>query len=110
MYSLNYLKEIGKGNDVFVQSVISLFLKDSPKSFSLINEAIQQKDFKSLKLHAHKLKSSLRALGADDMAEICAAIEIEALAENIENAVILREKLESGLKELTKSLNAYTGK
>jgi HPt (histidine-containing phosphotransfer) domain-containing protein len=110
VFNLDYLREISSDNDAFVNSIISLFLKDLPHSISLINDAIKEKDFKSLKLHAHKLKSSLRALGANNIAEICAAIEAEALAENSNNAIALKEKLETLLEDLTKSLYACIGK
>lgn len=109
-YNLEYLQEIGSGNIAFVKSVIELFLKESPENISNLNNAVNGKDYAAAKQHAHKLKSSLRALGAEVPATISAEIEAAALAKNNDALKALINKLNPALQELTNSLNAYIAK
>lgn len=107
LFRLDYLKEIGSGNADFIKSIIEMYIEDAPKNLSAIKDALQIKDYKAVKLHAHKLKSSSRALHAEVLALIAADIEVVALNNNDVEIAALINKLEQPLQDLTKALLAH---
>ena len=63
-----------------LQELIDLFLADTPRQISAIKEAVALDNSRQLKSAAHSLKGSARNLGAQRLADICAALE--ALGQN----------------------------
>ncbi len=106
-FQLDYLKEIGSGNVDFIRSIIEMYIEDAPKNLSAIKNSLQAKDYKAVKLYAHKLKSSSRTLHAESLALIAADIEMAALNNNDAEIAALINKLEQPLQDLTKALLAH---
>jgi HPt (histidine-containing phosphotransfer) domain-containing protein len=107
LFQLDYLKEIGSGSDDFIRSIIEMYIEDAPKSLRAIKKSLEEKNYQTIKLYAHKLKSSSRTLHAESLAVIAADIEVAALNNNDAEIASLINKLEQPLQELTKALLAH---
>ena len=106
-FNLDYLNEIGSGNNEFIKSVINLFLESTPVQMNNLALGIQDKNFVVIKANAHKLKSSFRAVGAEKSADIVADIEAASMDNNIAIINDVFRELEINFKELTNSLSQH---
>lgn len=79
--SLDYLKELSKGNSGFVQEMIRIFLTENPKELTELATAIHNKDFTAIRQVAHRMQSSLPFVGVNKVIEQD-VMEIERLGEN----------------------------
>lgn len=55
---LNYLHELSDNNKEFEKEVIELFLQQAPQQLEELDKAVNNKDYPTIKMIAHKLKSS----------------------------------------------------
>jgi HPt (histidine-containing phosphotransfer) domain-containing protein len=55
--------------------LVALFLRQTPIEIANLAEAIEAADAERMKLVAHKVKGSCRAVGASRMAIVCEALE-----------------------------------
>lgn len=63
-------------NDVdILGSILDMFLIEVPQDYLILKDSIENNDFDAARLQAHKVKSSYRTLGIDDMARILQEIE-----------------------------------
>lgn len=75
-------------NDVdILTSILDMFLIEVPQDYLILKSSIENGDFKVAGLQAHKVKSSYRTLGIDDMASILQEIENCAKTETDLNAI-----------------------
>ena len=98
------LNDSFSGCQEIFEQVIQIFLNESPQSIVKIDKALAQKDFKELAFWSHKLKSSGRALGAEDFADICQKIEFQSKGEEFEGLEFLVEKLKKELETCHRDL------
>jgi len=75
-FNLDYLNEIFNGNRKSVTEVITLFVEELPVAKEKLNAAIRSKNSNETKKAAHKIKSSLRAIGSHELAGLAANIEV----------------------------------
>jgi HPt (histidine-containing phosphotransfer) domain-containing protein len=81
LIDLSYLTELSKGNKLFVNEMIGLFLSENPEELKSLELGIAEKNFHNIKMAAHKLRSSIPFVGLDKIIENDVS-EIEALAAN----------------------------
>jgi HPt (histidine-containing phosphotransfer) domain-containing protein len=84
-----------------------LFESEAPKIFASMKQSLLIGDLISLSNHAHKFKSSCHNLGADEMAEICKKIELNARQELKLDYEKMIKKLEESFPEIIKELRTY---
>jgi HPt (histidine-containing phosphotransfer) domain-containing protein len=73
------LRELEKDdNEGVVESLYALFQKNAEKSFAAIEAGIAIRDFGMIGAAAHSLRSSSLNLGAVELVEACAEIEMRA--------------------------------
>jgi len=77
IYSLDKLNELADGDEEFIHSVVSVFLDEVPEDLSLLEIAINQKNYPSIYQLAHKIKPNVDLLGMEQTR--AAALEIENL-------------------------------
>lgn len=70
-----YLFEISDGDKTVIKELIEIFLVQIKEFKEEMPQAIKKKDFKHVKLLAHKFKSSLRTFGLKTIAEEMEKIE-----------------------------------
>ena len=76
---LSYLENIRvlqeKSGVNLIETVLTIYLNDSPRIITNLHEAVAAADPDSLKRHAHFFKSSNATIGATKLAELCAKME-----------------------------------
>lgn len=72
---LSFLKKTFGNDTETIQSVLQIFIEDTPKDYELLKQYIYIKDQKLIKETAHKLKSSFKTLGLQKESELLQHIE-----------------------------------
>ena len=57
------------------ENLLNIFVEDSPNTFKQLQKSIRDLDFKQIVAHAHKLKSSTRAIGAKEITDVLQTYE-----------------------------------
>ena len=91
----NLISMVGDEAKVFLQNLIDTYVDDSPRLLHAMERAIIQNDASGLEHSAHTLKSSSKALGANDLSDLCAKLENMGRAQQIENASKLLQVLQA---------------
>jgi HPt (histidine-containing phosphotransfer) domain-containing protein len=105
-YNFDYLNNIFNGNTKEIASVVTLFLQQLPEAMRQLEQAKELREPEKLRRAAHKIKSSLRAIGADALGNLAARIEIQS--DNDEKIIdSLCEQLLNELPILEKQLKQY---
>lgn len=73
--ALTDLRESFQNDADILSSILDMFLIEVPQDYLILKNCIENKDFKAARLQAHKVKSSYKTLGIDDMARILQEIE-----------------------------------
>ena len=78
---LTYLKELSNGKVEFEKEMIQMFLEEIPGEILNLEHGIKAKDYETVKLTTHKLKSTLPFVGLNFIVgkEV---LEMEALAKS----------------------------
>lgn len=63
--NLDYLSEIAKGDTVFIQEMISIFLEENPIEVKNLEKAIEEQHFENIKATSHHMKSTIPFVGID---------------------------------------------
>ena len=85
-YNLDKVKELAEGDEDFVQSVIGVFVEETPDDLNDLKEAVQNKIFDNIYQSAHKIKSNVALFSMDEAKDLILKIEAEAKGEkNIDN-------------------------
>ena len=74
--NLSFLDEISDGSTEFMIETIDMFLVNTPVALQTISEAINDKDWPTVNIAAHKLKPNLGFFGMSVCQEIMQEIEI----------------------------------
>ncbi|MEP0868261.1 response regulator [Trichocoleus desertorum AS-A10] len=95
---LDRFQRITRGNGVFQQQVLQLFLQDTRKNVSLAKAAVLAQDFKTLEHKAHQIKGASANVGVK---------VIQNLAERMEKQIQQRswEEITTGITEIEQALN-----
>ena len=71
------------GNDIAAQlAILQKFATHTERIVEDFEMACRQRDAEKVSFHTHKLKSSARTVGADNLADICFALEVAGRNEN----------------------------
>jgi len=92
------------GGDVAVGSVISMYLEKLPAESSGLHDYAESGDLASLGENAHRLKSSTAMLGASHLADILAAVETAAKADDADSAVRRLGEFDTERKKVERDL------
>ena len=98
--NLNYLIEACGSDKEALKELITLFVNETPKNIENIKNSIANADWNSVKITAHKLKSSYKIFGLTELSDNFSKIEKYSQnqsdydkAENIFNSSILFSNL-----------------
>jgi PAS domain S-box-containing protein len=103
---LQQLRELqDEGEPSIIVKMIDIMFDQAPLSFKKIHNAANKKDFSTIRMAAHVLKSSSATLGANGLSEICKRIEEnserpELVMERLVEAKKAFKKVESALKHI----------
>lgn len=103
----SYLMELSVGNDDFKNEMIGLFINKIPTEVRLLEKAIAEKDYKSIKEITHNMRSSLLLFGLVDQAAYLDQIEKEATQLQLNIGTINGfDKVKQKISDTIESLNA----
>jgi HPt (histidine-containing phosphotransfer) domain-containing protein len=98
---LNSLAEAqGDEEPDLVVELIDLFLADAPRRVAVMREALANSDEALLERAAHALKGSSSTLGAVQVADTCAELELSARAVSLPHAAVVLDRLHQELTSL----------
>jgi CheY-like chemotaxis protein/HPt (histidine-containing phosphotransfer) domain-containing protein len=107
LFNLDHLIKISRGNQVFIQKMITLFINQIPDSIDKIQKAYELKDFEILKTTAHKIKPIIDNLGIAELHDDIRTIELLAHEQNDESELpLLIEKVCFTLNETIEQLKS----
>ena len=89
-----YIDLLGAESKEFILDIVDTFLDDSPKQFAQLDQSIATQDSVTFHRAAHTLKSSLKIIGAVEMADACLKLENIGASGKLENV----EKILTDLK------------
>lgn len=95
------LKAIFGDDDATVDEILKDFLQPSADNVDEIMTAFKAKDAEGVGKAAHKLKSSSRSVGANDLADICAILEEAGKSENWPEIDVNAPKLPTAMKTVS---------
>lgn len=78
---MDYFNQISRSNNKIARDIKSLFLSEVPKELTLLGEAIQRKDYKTIRTATIRLRSSLSFVGLDDVMPLIKTIEEKSASE-----------------------------
>ncbi|MEO8484473.1 MAG: response regulator, partial [Acidobacteriota bacterium] len=94
------------GDDALAQQVTEAFLLDCPVQMRLIKAAVDGDDTVALRAAAHALKGSAANVGARQLSEACAALELRAGGGHIDHADAAWLRLDRAADECLSALTA----
>lgn len=74
------------GDESLLNEMVAMFLVESPKLLSRLEQALSQRDESKVELAAHSLRGQLQYLGARDVAEAAEKVEAAGRARKIDGA------------------------
>jgi HPt (histidine-containing phosphotransfer) domain-containing protein len=100
IYTLDKLNELSGGDQDFINSIISVFVDETPQDLSDLKLAIEVQAFDAIYQHAHKIKPNVDLLGMDETTAHILSIETEAKSDkNIGRIEKLFPKVEASIKD-----------
>lgn len=83
-----------------VPEVLALFAATADELLPSLQRAITARDFSTLERHAHRLKGTLAQIGAKDVAQIAAELELLGRRQSTDSALTLLERLRSDIEHI----------
>lgn len=62
-----YLKEVSKGDKVFMKEMVDLFLSENPEEIKTLDKGIRDANYDLITIAANKLRSSIPFMGLDKL-------------------------------------------
>ena len=75
--NLSYLVALCDGDDEFMNTIIASFVDEMPEILTLIQQKMQEGDWKTVGELAHKMKPSVQFVGMDGTLEKARSIELQ---------------------------------
>jgi signal transduction histidine kinase/CheY-like chemotaxis protein len=113
LIDLGFINESMFGKKEFIRDTLDLLLKQIPTDLGLINNAIAQEDFFSIKQFSHKMKSSASIAGIKKMSRVLEQMEnLSGLRKGIEELrsynMSLNQLVEQAIQEIKNERLNYT--
>ena len=83
---MSIIKGLIGDNEAMIRVFFQKFVDTVPSDMDAIKQSISEQDFVACKARAHKLKSSAKAIGAINLADICQTIEDTSLQKDQDNS------------------------
>ncbi|MHA3787995.1 ATP-binding protein [Flavobacterium hauense] len=105
---LSYLVEMSCGDQNFINDMIGLFINKVPKETELLEKAIDDKDYETVKKISHNMKSSLPIFKLDELLKHLNILERQAIDAQFNDETFQKfDALKQGLEETVAKLNTY---
>ena len=98
------IKKIYDDEEVLKETV-NIFLEEAPQTIELLAEAIEAKDSKNVKIHAHKLKGLARHVAARKISDMLLDLETKGRKEELEGSEALFADIQTEFDKLKSFLS-----
>ena len=98
------IKKIYDDEEVLKETV-NIFLEEAPQTIELLAEAIEAKDSKNVKIHAHKLKGLARHVAARKISDMLLDLETKGRKEELEGSEALFVDIQTEFDKLKSFLS-----
>ena len=95
---ISVIKGLVGDDEEVIKMFLNKFVETVPTDMDDIKAAISNNNFVEAKAKAHKMKSSARAIGANNLSELCQKIEDDSV---LNEQALLNEHYEQMVKEFT---------
>jgi HPt (histidine-containing phosphotransfer) domain-containing protein len=104
--AIQALRELSpEGDSEFLRELISIYLTDTPKQLSQLEEAITRQDAALLVRAAHTIKGSSGNFGAAGFARLAQEMEAHGKSKNLAAAAAALPEFKSRFSEVVAALN-----
>ena len=93
------------GDEKMANEILGVFLKDVPRRFTALKEALDNGDAHSVQLHAHTIKGASANVGGDALSETAFEIEKAGKAGDLETVKACLPRLEAQFDRLKEAMN-----
>lgn len=110
LYNLVNLEEISGGSQEFINEMIKLFISQAETTITGFNQAIDQKDYATIRNLAHQIKPSIDNIKITTLMPVIREVErlaeSESTSENLDaNIGTINSELEIVIQQLQMELN-----
>ncbi len=94
-YDLSFLTQYYDNEKEFINSILTLYVKETPASISQIEESLKRQDWVTFKSLSHKIKTNIMMMGikkAESFLHLAAALDIQQVEEEKMNAAFIEFK------------------
>jgi HPt (histidine-containing phosphotransfer) domain-containing protein len=107
LFDLSKLIQLSKGDDAFLEKVITLFIEQALLSLDDLHTALKKNDFGKIKSVAHKLKPSIDNVGIHSLKNtICKIENLALLNQPSPDFLHLINELNDTLKQVISALKS----
>ncbi|KUJ56808.1 hypothetical protein AR686_09660 [Chryseobacterium aquaticum subsp. greenlandense] len=108
LYDLKNIKTLSRGNEEFVQKMLSIFISQTQETIPLIEKAFEEKNNSEIARLVHKIKPSVEGIGIFSIKEDVKLLEISAKEQKAELTELyaLFEKIKQTLNTVINQLKA----
>ena len=96
-YNLDKLRELACGDEVFMHTLVGIFLDNTPGDCAMMVKATEEFNWNEVGRQAHKLKSTINSLDIKVLKEIIRDIELNAKSgaglEDLNRKAVYTEKI-----------------
>ncbi|WP_052248508.1 PAS domain-containing hybrid sensor histidine kinase/response regulator [Chryseobacterium taiwanense] len=78
LYNLSSIEALGRGDEDFIQKMLSIFINQIRETIPLVDKAFDEKDYAEISRLIHKIKPSIEGFGIYSIREKVAELEINA--------------------------------
>jgi histidine phosphotransfer protein HptB len=108
--AIDKMREIIGGDRDVLAEILESFIDEAGPLAEAVRNAARDGKLDMLGRTAHTIKSSARDFGDDELAALCAAVELSSKAGALPNALANSERIAQGCLALKEELAAYIGK
>lgn len=108
LYDLKNIKTLSRGNEEFVQKMLSIFISQTQETIPLVEKAFEEKNNSEIARLVHKIKPSVEGIGIFSIKEDVKLLEISAKEQKAELTELyaLFEKIKQTLNTVINQLKA----
>ncbi len=75
LYNLNKLEELSHGDQLFLKSILTIFVDNVPPMLNQLHQSIQSRDVSIVRSLAHQLKPTIDNMGIDSLHDVIRSLE-----------------------------------
>ena len=94
-------------SDQLMKDCMQMFFDGYNGHLERIEQAIERKDFKTIKEAVHKFKGSLKLFSDESLIHLCKTLENSALDQNVNDIPVIYEKLSSEVNVLYGAMQEF---